>query len=122
MDRRKFSQTSAVAVPAGIVAAQAIAKCKFKWKLPTSFPAKAPGIGTNVTSFAQRVSDMSDGRLTLEVFSGGELVPPFGVEDAVQQGTAEIGHSTPYYSASKNSALNFYSAIPFGMTAVEHTA
>ncbi|MFT5894980.1 MAG: TRAP-type mannitol/chloroaromatic compound transport system substrate-binding protein [bacterium] len=125
MKRRNFIKAAAVVVPTTIattIAAPAIAKGNIEWKLPTSFPAKAPGIGTNVTSFAERVKAMSGGRLILKVFSGGELVPPFGVEDAVQQGTAEIGHSTPYYSASKNSALHFFSAIPFGMSAVEHTA
>jgi TRAP-type mannitol/chloroaromatic compound transport system substrate-binding protein len=111
-----------LAAPSAVLAAPAIAEGKIKWKLPTSFPVKAPGLGTNVTSFAERVSAMSGGRLEFEIFSGGELVPPFRVEDAVQQGTAEIGHSTAYYAASKNSALNFFSAIPFGMTAVEHTA
>lgn len=125
MKRRDFLTKTALMAPiaaSATLATPAIAQGKIEWKLPTSFPAKAPGIGTNVTSFAKRVNAMSDGRLTLKVFSGGELVPPFGVEDAVQQGTAEIGHSTPYYAASKNSALHFFSAVPFGMSAVEHTA
>ncbi len=122
MKRREFIKTGAILAPATLLAAPAIAQGNISWKLPTSFPAKAPGIGTNVTSFAKRVGDMSGGRLTLEVFSGGELVPSFGVEDAVQQGTAEIGHSTPYYSASKNSAFHFFSAVPFGMSAIEHSA
>lgn len=121
MKRRDFIKTAAVVAPV-TMAAPAIAKGNIEWKLPSSFPAKAPGIGTNVTSFAARVEAMSGGRLAFKVFSGGELVPPFGVEDAVQQGIAEIGHSTPYYAASKNSALHFFSAIPFGMSAVEHTA
>ncbi|MEM5584302.1 MULTISPECIES: TRAP transporter substrate-binding protein [unclassified Roseibium] len=122
MKRREFLKAGAIAAPAGLLAAPAVAQGKIEWKLPTSFPAKAPGVGTNVTTFADRVAAMSDGQLTFKVFSGGELVPPFGVEDAVEQGTAEIGHSTPYYSASKNSALHFFSAVPFGMTAVETTA
>ncbi len=122
MKRREFLQTAAVAAPAAALAAPAVAQGKLEWKLPTSFPSNAPGVGTNVTNFAERVNAMSDGQLTLKVFSGGELVPPFGVEDAVQQGTAEIGHSTPYYAASKNSALHFFSAVPFGMTAVETAA
>lgn len=125
MKRRDFIKKGALVAPViatASLATPAIAQGKIEWKLPTSFPAKAPGIGTNVTSFAKRVNAMSDGRLTLKVFSGGELVPPFGVEDAVQQGTAEIGHSTPYYAASKNSALHFFSAVPFGLSAVEHTA
>jgi TRAP-type mannitol/chloroaromatic compound transport system substrate-binding protein len=123
MKRRQFLKTAAVSVPAAAsLAAPAIAQGKIEWKFPTSFPAKAPGVGTNATSFAQRVADMSDGQLTLKVFSSGELVPPFGVEDAVEQGAAEIGHSTPYYAASKNSALHFFSAVPFGLTANETTA
>lgn len=122
MKRRDLLKSGALALPAAGLAAPAIAQGKITWKMPTSFPARAPGVGTNATSFAERVAAMSDGQLTLKVFSGGELVPPFGVEDAVEQGTAEIGHSTPYYAASKNSALHFFSAVPFGMTAVETTA
>ncbi len=121
MKRRDFLKTGAIAAPAAALAAPAVAQGKIEWKMPTSFPAKAPGVGTNATTFAQRVADMSDGQLTFKVFSAGELVPPFGVEDAVEQGTAEIGHSTPYYAASKNSAVHFFSAVPFGLTAPETT-
>lgn len=125
MKRRDFIKASAAGTAtsaAFISGAPAIAQGKFEWKLPTSFPAKAPGVGTNVVSFAARVAAMSDGRLTFKVFSSGELVPPFAVEDAVQQGTAEIGHSTPYYAAGKNPALHFFSSVPFGMSATEHAA
>lgn len=125
MKRRNFLQSAAVATAAAgavTLSSPAIAQGKFEWKLPTSFPPNAPGIGTNVTSFAKRVEQMSDGRLSLKVYGGGELVPPFAVEDAVQKGTAEIGHTTPYYSAGKNPALHFFSTVPFGMTATEHTA
>lgn len=124
MKRRDFIKAGTAATAAAtITAAPAImAQDRFEWKLPTSFPAKAPGIGTNVTSFAERVEAMSGGRLTFKIFSGGELVPPFAVEDAVQQGTAQIGHSTPYYAAGKNAALHFFSTVPFGMSATEHTA
>ena len=125
MERRDFIRTGVAGTAAAattIVGAPAVAQGKIEWKLPTSFPAKAPGVGTNVTSFAERVGAMSNGRLTFKVFSAGELVPPFAVEDAVQQGTAEIGHSTPYYAAGKNPALHFFSTVPFGMSATEHTA
>ena len=125
LERRDFVRTGLAATAAAattISGAPAIAQGRIEWKLPTSFPAKAPGVGTNVTSFAERVAAMSDGRLTFKVFSSGELVPPFAVEDAVQQGTAEIGHSTPYYAAGKNPALHFFSTVPFGMTANEHVA
>ncbi len=122
MKRREFLKTGAIATSAAVIATPAIASGKIEWKLPTSFPARAPGVGTNSATFAKRVAEMSDGRLTFKIFSGGELVPPFAVEDAVQQGTAEIGHSTPFYAASKNSANHFFGAIPFGLTTAEHTA
>ena len=125
MERRKFLKKAVITAAttgAAITAAPAIASGKIVWKLPSSFPKKAPGVGTNVVSFAKRVEEMSGGRLSFKVYSGGELVPPFAVEDAVQKGTVEIGHSTPYYSAGKNSALHFFSTVPFGMTATEHTA
>jgi len=121
MKRRDFLKTGVLAAPAAALAAPAIAQGKIEWKMPSGFPSKAPGVGTNATTFAERVAAMSDGQLTLKVYSAGELVPPFGVEDAVEQGTAEIGHSTPYYAASKNSAVHFFSAVPFGMTATETT-
>lgn len=122
MRRRDFLSRGAVAVPGAALAAPAVAQDRIEWNLPSSFPTRAPGVGTNCTTFAERVAAMSDGRLTFRVFSGGELVPPFAVQDAVQQGTAEIGHSTPYYAAGKNPALHFFSAVPFGMTAWEHPA
>ncbi|MFK8080431.1 MAG: TRAP transporter substrate-binding protein [Granulosicoccus sp.] len=126
MKRREFIQQASaigtVSTTALITGAPAIASGKIEWKLPTSFPVKAPGIGTNVSSFAARVAAMSNGRLTFRIYSGGEMVPPFGVEESVQQGIAEIGHSTPYYAAGKNPALNFFSTVPFGMSATEHVA
>jgi TRAP-type mannitol/chloroaromatic compound transport system substrate-binding protein len=122
MKRRDFLRTGALAAPAAALAAPAVAQGKIEWKMPSGFPSQAPGVGTNATTFAARVAAMSDGALTLKVFSAGELVPPFGVEDAVEQGTAEIGHSTPYYAASKNTAVHYFSAVPFGMTAVETAA
>ncbi len=122
MKRRAFLKTGALAVPAAALAAPALSQGIIEWKCPTSFPAQAPGIGTNATTFVARVNAMAEGKLRLKLYSGGELVPPFAVEDAVQQGTAEIGHGTPYYNAGKNSALHFFTTIPFGLSAAEMSA
>ena len=119
MKRRDFLKTGAIAAPAAVLATPALAQGKIEWKLPSAFPAKAPGVGTNSATFAARVAAMSDGQLTFKIFGAGELVPPFGVEDAVEQGTAEIGHAPSYYAASKNTAVHFFTAVPFGMTAIE---
>lgn len=122
MKRRTFLKSGALAAPAAALAAPAIAQGVMEWKCPSSFPVKAPGIGTNAETFVNRVNAMAEGKLRLKLYSGGELVPPFAVEDAVQQGTAEIGHGTPYYNAGKNSAVHFFTTIPFGLTASEMSA
>lgn len=65
---------------------------------------------------------MSGGRLTVKVYGGGELVPPFEVFDAVSQGTAQMGHSSAYYWKGKTEAAQFFAAVPFGMNAQEMNA
>lgn len=123
MKRRTFLASGAgIAAAATALSSPAIAQGKIEWNLPTAFPKNAPGVGSNVRNFAAKVAAMSDGQLTFKVFGGGELVPPFAVEDAVQQGNAPVGHGPTYYAAGKNSALHWFTAVPFGMTSSEHFA
>ena len=73
MKRRDFLKTGAAAAPAAALAAPAIAQGVIEWKYPTSFPAKAPGIGTNATTFAERVNAMADGKLDGMQHFDGEI-------------------------------------------------
>ncbi len=92
MKRRTFLAGGAGLAAATSLAAPAIAQGRVQWNIASAFPKAAPGVGTNVTRFAEMVATMSDGRIQLEVYGAGELVPPFGVEDAVQQGNVPVGH------------------------------
>lgn len=121
MKRRAFLASGA-GLGAAALAAPAVAQGRIEWNMPSGFPKAAPGVGTNSGRFAELVGKMSDGRLTLNAYGAGELVPPFAVEDAVQQGTVPIGHSTPYYAASKTAAAHWYTGVPFGLTVNEHYA
>ncbi|MBK8454064.1 MAG: TRAP transporter substrate-binding protein [Thiofilum sp.] len=123
MQRRQFlTRSVATGLGTTVMMKPVLADDKLKWKLPTAFPKMAPGVGTNVTAFAEKVAAMSDGRLSFEVFGAGELVPPFGVEDAVQAGNVPVGHGPTYYSAGKNPALHWFTGVPFGMTSNELAA
>ena len=90
-----------------------------EWKLVTAWPKNYPGLGTGANRFAERVTAMSGGRLTIKVHGAGELVPAMGVFDAVRDGSAEMGHSASYYWKGKHPATPFFTAVPFGMTAQE---
>lgn len=92
---------------------------KFHWKLVTTWPKNFPGLGSAATNFSRLVDQMSEGRLTVSVYGAGELVPALGVFDAVSTGSVEAGHGAAYYWKGKNTATQFFTAIPFGMNAQE---
>ncbi|PWE30184.1 TRAP transporter substrate-binding protein [Pararhodobacter marinus] len=126
MKRRTFLKSGAGIAAGGAaavgLAAPALAQERIEWDMPSSFPKAAPGVGTNSTRFAELVESLSAGRMVINVYGAGELVPPFAVEDAVQAGNVQIGHGTPYYAASKTASAHWFTGVPFGLTANEHFA
>ena len=93
-----------------------------RWKMVTTWPKNFPGLGTAPENFSRLVKDMSGGRLQVHVYGAGEIVPAFGVFDAVSQGVAEMGHGGAYYWTGKVPSSVFFTAVPFGFTAVEASA
>ncbi|TVP88006.1 MAG: TRAP transporter substrate-binding protein [Pseudomonadaceae bacterium] len=98
------------------------AQQRFRWRMVTSWPKNFPGLGTTAEYFADLVNQLSAGRLQVQVFAAGELVPALEVFDAVAGGTAELGHSAAYYWRGKTSAASFFTAVPFGLNAQETNA
>ncbi len=87
----------------------------YRWKMVTTWPANLPIFQEAPARFAEHVRIMSNGRLQITVFAGGELVPALQVFDAVSQGAAEMGHGASYYWAGKVPAAQFFSTVPFGL-------
>ncbi len=88
-----------------------------EWKMVTTWPPHFPMLGEGADNLSKWVDEMSNGRLKIKVYGGGELVPPLGVFDAVSQGTAQMGHGASYYWAGKVPAAQFFAAVPFGFNA-----
>ena len=86
-----------------------------RWKMVTTWPANFPVFQEAPEMFAENVRVMSNGRLDINVFAGGELVPALQVFDAVSQGAVEMGHGAAYYWAGKVPAAQFFTTVPFGM-------
>lgn len=89
------------------------------WKMVTTWPKNFPGLGTGANTVAEKITTMSGGRIQVKVYGAKELVPAFEVFDAVSSGTAEMGHGAAYYWKGKNEAIQFFSTVPFGLTAQE---
>lgn len=128
MDRRSLisSAGTAGAGLVGILAAGAApavhAQAAVRWRLSSSFPKALDTIFGASEVFAKHVKAMSGGKFEISVHAGGEITPPFGVVDAVQQGSIEMAHTAPYYFFGKNEAFALGCAIPFGLNSRQMTA
>jgi TRAP-type mannitol/chloroaromatic compound transport system substrate-binding protein len=94
-------------------------KTEYRWSMVTTWPKNFPGLGTGANTFARLINEMSGGRIHVTVYGAKELVPAFEVFDAVSRGTAQLGHGAAYYWKGKNEAFQFFSTVPFGLTAQE---
>lgn len=126
MKRRDFIQKAGIgSIAMGTSLASsgtAHASPQFKWKMVTAWPKNFPGLGTNANLLAKMITDMSGGRIKIKVYGANELVPAFEVFDVVSKGTAEMGHAGAYYWKGKSASTQFFSAVPFGLTAQEMNA
>jgi TRAP-type mannitol/chloroaromatic compound transport system substrate-binding protein len=123
MDRRSLIKNAGIAgVLAAGVAPAVHAQAAVRWRLASSFPKSLDTIFGAAEVFAARVKAMSGGKFEVSTHAAGELMPPFGVVDGVQQGTVECAHTAPYYFFGKNEAFALGCAIPFGLNSRQMTA
>jgi TRAP-type mannitol/chloroaromatic compound transport system substrate-binding protein len=123
MDRRSLIKNAGIAgVLAAGVAPAVHAQAAVRWRLSSSFPKALDTIYGAAEVFAAQVKAMSGGKFEISVHAGGEITPPFGVVDAVQQGSVEMAHTAPYYFFGKNEAFALGCAIPFGLNSRQMTA
>ena len=121
MERRKFIGTAGAGM-AGILAtgsAPAFAQGgpELKWRLASSFPKSLDTIYGAAEVMSKRVASSTGGKFQIQVFAAGEIVPAFGVVDAVQNGTVQAAHTAPYYFWGKDAAFALDTAIPFSLNA-----
>jgi TRAP-type mannitol/chloroaromatic compound transport system substrate-binding protein len=123
MDRRSLIKNAGIAgVLAAGVAPAVHAQAAVRWRLSSSFPKPLDTIYGAAEVFATKVKAMSGGKFEISTHAGGEITPPFGVVDAVQQGSVEMAHTAPYYFHGKNEAFALGCAIPFGLNSRQMTA
>src|SRR5271165_6669224 len=115
--------TAAVAAAASLptpAVAQGIKELKMvtAWGSPEQFPAQ----NASIERLVQSIAAMSDGRLKVTVYPADTLVRAFEVFDAVSAGVADMYFVDEKYFQNKMPALNFFSAVPYGLTTDEFHA
>ena len=117
-NRRKIITAMASAPIA--LATPAIAQTKIKWRMVTSWAENLPGPGVTAKRLADSITNMSGGRLEVQLYAANKIVPPLEVFDAVQNKTAQMAHTAPLFWGGKIPAAPLFTAAPFGLTPTEH--
>jgi TRAP-type mannitol/chloroaromatic compound transport system substrate-binding protein len=122
-DKGRLSRRAALALGTAAVAAPSVARAQgLRWRMVTSWPKNRAGPGVSARRIAERIGASSGGRLQIDLFAAGEIVPPFAILDAVSTGTVEAGHSAALYWQGKIPAAGFFTTVPFGLGPIEHQA
>ncbi|MDO9114897.1 MAG: TRAP transporter substrate-binding protein DctP [Polaromonas sp.] len=118
MDRRSLIKNAGIAgVLAAGIAPAVHAQAAVRWRLASSFPKSLDTIFGSAEMLSKTVKALSGGKFEISVHPAGELMPAFGVVDALQGDTIEMAQTAAYYFTGKNPIFAFSCAVPFGLTA-----
>jgi TRAP-type mannitol/chloroaromatic compound transport system substrate-binding protein len=121
MKRRRFIvKAGGTLVAAGaavfVDAPHVIAQPKIQWRMSTGWTAALDVVQGAAERMGQIVDEMSGGRFRIEVFPGGQIMPPFECFDAASKGTdIQAFMGSPQYWSQKEPAIEWFATIPFGM-------
>ena len=124
MERRLFVRGAGLAgvLAAGTAPAIVHAQANLRWRLTSSFPKALDTLFGVNDIFAAKVKELTGGKFVITTHAPGELVPAFGVVDAIQAGTVEMANTAPYYFFGKDETFALGCAIPFGLNSRQMTA
>ncbi len=112
---RNFRRFPMCAVAALAIGTGAAAQAQ-TYDLQSVFGLNVPSIGQSPKLWADRVNDMTDGAVTINVHGAGDFVPPFEVFGAVSSGALPMGFDWIGYWAQQIPVANLVGSMPFGPT------
>lgn len=119
----QLSRRAALGGALAALSAPSIARAQTqRWRMVTSWPKTRIGPALSARRTAERITAMSGGRLQVDVFAAGEIVPAFAAFDAVSNGTVEMAHTASLYWQNIFPAAGMFTTAPFGFGPVEHQA
>ncbi|HOZ33573.1 MAG TPA: twin-arginine translocation signal domain-containing protein, partial [Tabrizicola sp.] len=124
MERRNFIRHTGLAgvLAAGAAPAIVHAQATLRWRLASSFPKSLDTLFGVADVFAKLVGEMTGGKFQITTHAAGELMPAFGVVDALQDGTVEMANTAPYYFFGKDPTFALGCTVPFGLNSRQMSA
>jgi len=92
------------------------------WRVPIAFATNLPALGDNIVYVTDSLRKATGGRIDLQVFEPGKLIPAFNITEGVRAGKIEAGYTWLGYDQGKIPATPLVSAVPFGLEPWEFTA
>jgi TRAP-type mannitol/chloroaromatic compound transport system substrate-binding protein len=100
--------------------AVATAQTPIKWKVQSAWPPTSI-VQDAAKLLVETIEKTSGGRLQIELSPAGAVVPPFEIQDAVNRGVLDGGHTTPGYIIGKLKAFIPLTHGPlFGMDFIDY--
>jgi len=98
----------------------ATAQTPIKWKVQSAWPPTSI-VQDAAKLLVETINKTSGGRLQMELSPAGAVVPPFEIQDAVNRGVLDAGHTTPGYIIGKLKAFIPLTHGPlFGMDFIDY--
>lgn len=93
-----------------------------RWRVPVSSGTNLPALVDTVLYISEELERVSEGRIQLEVFEPGMLVPPFNITESVKEKKIQAGYTWLGYDQGRIPATPLIAAVPFGMEPWEFAA
>jgi TRAP-type mannitol/chloroaromatic compound transport system substrate-binding protein len=87
-----------------------------------AFGSNLVALGDTMPWVAQQLEKTSGGRIKMQIFEPGKLVPALAIFDSVSEGKVEAGYSWMGYEIGKVPASALFGAVPFGLEPAEFAA
>jgi TRAP-type mannitol/chloroaromatic compound transport system substrate-binding protein len=98
----------------------ATAQAPIRWKVQSAWPPTSI-VQDAAKLLVETIEKSSGGRLKMELLPAGAIVPPFEIQDAVNRGVLDAGHTTPGYIIGKLQAFIPLTHGPlFGMDFIDY--
>ena len=94
---------AAAARAAATLISTPVKAAEHEWKMATSWGG-GPLMELGAKAFAEKIDLLSNGRIKVQVFTGGTLGKALRVSDTVKNNIAQVGHTWMGYDGVKNNA------------------
>ena len=84
-----------------------------KWRVQSHWPASSSSYKASLEVLAERIKERSNGRLILEPYPSGSLVPAKEIFNAVKRGMIQMGTISPAYIRDQVEVAGIAAGLPF---------